>query len=101
MIGRGVFGNPWIFDEAKTKVSVRERLEAMLVLTELFVDVWEGAKSFELLKKHFQAYIAGFPGARELRAELMLVYDGQAVKDRVRSFLSAHAALAEQEILLK
>lgn len=101
MIGRGVFGNPWIFDEAKTKVSVRERLEAMLVLTELFVDVWEGAKSFELLKKHFQAYIAGFPGARELRAELMLVHDGQAVKDRVRSFLSAHAALAEQEILLK
>lgn len=90
MIGRGVFGNPWLFDEAKTSVTVRERLEAILVLTDIFVSTWGETKSFELLKKHFQAYIVGFPGARELRAALMLTHDGAAVKQCIENFLIAH-----------
>lgn len=95
MIGRGVFGNPWLFDEMKTSVTVRERLEAMLTLTELFVATWGETKSFELLKKHFQAYIAGFPGARELRAALMLTHDDTAVRSGIEQFLAEHPEQAE------
>lgn len=53
MLGRGVFGNPWLFDESKTKVTVRERLEATLQLSELFSLTWGETKSFEILKKTF------------------------------------------------
>ncbi len=98
MIGRGVFGNPWLFDETRTSMHVWERLEAMLALTELFETTWHGTKSFELLKKHFQAYVVGFAGARDLRAALMLTHDGNAVKQVIAHFLVAHPSVAEQEI---
>lgn len=100
MIGRGVFGNPWLFDETKTGVTVRERLEAMLALTELFVATWGETKSFELLKKHFQAYIVGFPGARELRAALMLTHDGMAVRSAIEQFLVEHPERVIETIAL-
>lgn len=100
MIGRGVFGNPWVFDEAKASVTVRERLEAILLLTEIFASTWGETKSFELLKKHFQAYIVGFPGARELRAELMLSHDGVAVKSVLGRFLETHDDIARETVSL-
>lgn len=96
MIGRGVFGNPWLFDETKTSVTVRERLEAMLALTDIFVTTWGETKSFELLKKHFQAYIVGFPGARELRAELMLVHDGERVRECIHAYLERYPEQVER-----
>ncbi len=100
MLGRAIFGNPWLFDETKVTATVRERLEALIVLTEIFEATWQGTKNFELLKKHFQAYVTGFPGARELRHELMLVHEGALVKTRIEDFLAAHTDLAEREILL-
>ncbi len=100
MIGRGVFGNPWVFDETKASVTVRERLEAILLLTEIFASTWGETKSFELLKKHFQAYIVGFPGARELRAELMLSHDGAAVKSVLGRFLETHDDIARETVPL-
>ena len=87
MIGRGIFGNPWLFDETKQTVTVRERLEATIMLTDLFEATWEGKKSFEILKKHFQAYIVGFPGARELRNELMLTHSAIEVQEKIDQFL--------------
>jgi nifR3 family TIM-barrel protein len=100
MFGRAIFGNPWLFDETRTSMSVRERLEAMLALTELFETTWCGTKSFELLKKHFQAYVVGFSGARDLRAALMQTHDGNAVKQVIAHFLAAHPSVAEKEVQL-
>lgn len=100
MIGRGVFGNPWVFDETKTSVTVRERLEAVLLLTEIFVSTWGETKNFELLKKHFQAYIVGFPGARELRAALMLSHDGVAVRTVIEQFLALDTGHSNEVIPL-
>ncbi len=91
MLGRGVFGNPWLFDEAKTRATVRERLEAIIVLTELFEVTWGKTKSFELLKKHFQAYVVGFSGAREMRAELMRTHDGREVREILMNFIAGHS----------
>lgn len=100
MIGRGVFGNPWLFDEDRTSVTVRERLEAILHLTELFEQTWQGTKSFEILKKHFQAYIIGFPGAKELRNELMLTHEAQSVRKLIEDFLVQHPDKAQIELSL-
>lgn len=100
MLGRGVFGNPWLFDETKTSVTVSERLEAIVELTELFVTTWSDTKSFEILKKHFQAYIVGFPGARELRNELMLTHSKNEVQKIMEKFEQKYPEIVEKTIEL-
>ncbi len=100
MIGRGIFGNPWLFDETKQTVTVRERLEATIMLTDLFEATWQGKKSFEILKKHFQAYIVGFPGARELRNELMLTHSASEVKVVVENFIQEQREVLKESIAL-
>jgi nifR3 family TIM-barrel protein len=67
MIGRGIFGNPWLFSEV-----IPTKDEKMRVLLE-HCRMYEktcGHKSFALMKKHFKAYVTGFKGAKELRIKL-------------------------------
>ena len=71
MFGRAIFGNPWLFtDRLPEDVSIRERLEAVRTLSRYFAEL-RPSKSFHLLKKHFKAFVHGWPGAGELRAHLM------------------------------
>ena len=73
MIGRGIFGSPWLFSSARDyrKVKLAEKLSVMLEHTLLFEKLFQGLKSFDVMKKHYKAYVVGFEGARELRAQLM------------------------------
>ena len=71
MIGRGIFGNPWLFDENKKEVTTEEKLRVMMEHTKLYEELFRGKKSFELMKKHYKAYVHGFPEAKELRVKLM------------------------------
>jgi nifR3 family TIM-barrel protein len=71
MIGRGIFGNPWLFDRTKTLIPISERMRAMLEHTRLFEKEFTGIKNFEVMKKHYKAYVNGFDGAKELRMKLM------------------------------
>ncbi len=71
MIGRGVFHNPFVFAETQTNRS-REELFAMLLRhVNLYEQTWGEDKSYNPLKRFYKIYIHGFPGAAELRAELM------------------------------
>lgn len=71
MIGRGVFGNPWVFaGRAYDDTSPAERLAALATLARYFEEITP-PKSFQILKKHIKAFANGFPGAAELRATLM------------------------------
>jgi nifR3 family TIM-barrel protein len=98
MLGRAVFGNPWLFNREKQSVTVRERLEAAVEHTELFQETWGNTKSFELMKKHYQAYVNHFPLAKELRIELMECHDAEAVGGIIHTFLEKHADVAEQSL---
>ncbi len=104
MIGRAIFGNPWLFDseraiisrakpihpflskifpsawvkklrgEAKytrSLVTTRDRLAMLAVHAKRFEELLGDVKHFSIMKKHFKAYVHGFPGAKELRVELM------------------------------
>jgi nifR3 family TIM-barrel protein len=73
MIGRGAFGKPWLFGDVKksTEISLEQRLNILLEHTKLFEQVLGGRKNFSVMKKHYKAYVNGFPGAVELRARLM------------------------------
>lgn len=97
MLGRAIFGNPWLFDEAK-EVTVGEKVRSALEHTRLFVDVWGETKSFELMKKHYQAYINHFPLAKELRVALMECHSVGEVEAVIAVFLREHPDIASETI---
>lgn len=71
MIGRGIFGNPWVFaGQVPGEADPMTRLQKLVELAHRFERL-KPAKSFHILKKHVKAFAIGFPKAAELRAELM------------------------------
>lgn len=71
MIGRGIFGNPWVFAGRKPHdTPLAEKLAALLELAYAFEQLTP-PKNFSILKKHIKAFITGFDGAADLRARLM------------------------------
>lgn len=113
MVGRGVFGNPWFFvglrkinskfsrvlgrgrtrgqTSSKTLINsaptIKEKLKVMVEHTKLFEKLLGKVKSFNLMKKHYKAYVNGFPGASELRVHLMNAKDSKEVEKIVKDFL--------------
>lgn len=83
MVGRGIFANPWFFNPNIdiAKVSLRERCNMLLRHMELFLEVWQDKKNFDILKKFFKAYLRDFEGANELRAELMLKKNPEEIRE--------------------
>lgn len=86
MLGRAIFGNPWLFDRSGKSVTVEEKLSALVEHTELYEATWGDAKSFDLMKKHYKAYANGFPGASNLRARLMECESARDVREEVDAF---------------
>lgn len=73
MIGRGVFHNPYVFDEsvdwtAKTK---REKLQLLKAHVDLFEATWGNTKHFATLKRFVKIYVGGFEASAALRDEMM------------------------------
>jgi len=88
MVGRGIFADPWFFNQAPREVPREERLALLWRHTELYVGTWGTARRFPILRKFFKIYCNGFPGAAELRARLMAAEDA----DQVRAVLDAAGA---------
>lgn len=115
MIGRALFGNPWFFNPAvqlpyqlralpthgvnretllsfettkKTTeiISLRDRLLVMVEHTKLFEELLP-QKNFSIMKKHYKAYVNGFPGAAELRHVLMEQNSAAEIEGVVHAFL--------------
>lgn len=89
MIGRGIFGNPWLFNLQKKleDITVADRLTIMIKHTELFIKLLGETKSFHIMRKHYKAYAHGFDGAKELRVELMKTEGLKEVEKIVQTFL--------------
>lgn len=90
MLGHTVFGNPWLFDSARDyeSISLKEKFEVMIEHTHLFEELLGNVKSFALMKKHYKAYMNGFPGAREIRMKLMGAENADEVERIAREFLN-------------
>lgn len=118
MVGRALFGNPWFFNPNKqlpikltalpTKgvnresiiiedvsdtnveyVTIPERLEVLIEHSKLFEELL-GFKNFSIMKKHYKAYVNGFPNAAQLRAELMELNSAKEVEIVVHDFLQQY-----------
>lgn len=106
MIGRAIFGTPWFFSGEKLPgkslggggqrehfgdkdflQEVSRRLLVAVEHTKLFEELLGDIKSFAIMKKHFKAYVEGFPGAKELRAELMEAASAAEVEEKISSWL--------------
>ena len=88
MIGRGIFGRPWMFS-GKPEPELAERLRIAVEHTKLFEDMLGDIKSFPIMKKHFKAYVEGFPGAKELRMQMMEASSSQEIGALVEDFIAA------------
>lgn len=85
MLGRGIFGNPWVFAGRKSEeLTLPERLGALVELAEAF-EALRPQKSFHILKKHIKAFVHGFDGAGELRARLMETESAEELKSVIGS----------------
>ncbi|MDQ5912300.1 MAG: tRNA-dihydrouridine synthase [Patescibacteria group bacterium] len=113
MLGRAIFGNPWLFrnlvadssvyvsDNAATAKgngapgpayvpTIEEKLNAMVEHTQIFETHLGDIKNFAIMKKHYKAYVNGFDGAKELRMELMEKVNTTAdVKEIIEEFLKS------------
>ncbi len=91
MIGRGIFGNPWLFNKDNHSPSDKEKIQALLehvlMYDEIFIQT--STKPFDVMKRHFKAYINGFDGAAELRADLYETKDTQQVQAVLTSYLGS------------
>jgi tRNA-dihydrouridine synthase len=137
MLGRAIFGNPWLFhpskrlpehisasetsslahrtseygshhdlflsgpalqEDALSKkqqieiITLDERFRVMIEHTKLFEELLP-FKNFAIMKKHYKAYVNGFPGAHELRSTLMEAKSSEEIERVVNTFLGAHSEL--------
>lgn len=94
MLGRAVFGNPWLFSGHIP--TVEEKLKVLVEHTKLFEELVQPkspvgqGKSFAVMKKHYKAYVNGFLGAKELRVKLMEAENAKEIEKIVNNFLISY-----------
>jgi len=93
MLGRAVFGNPWLFSKDGHIPTIEERLKTLVEHTKLFEELLGDYKNFAVMKKHYKAYVTGWDGARELRAQLMEVSNASEVEAVVSQFIHREGIL--------
>jgi len=88
MLGRAIFGNPWLWSNRKREdILLSERLGVLSKHCTLF-ETLVTHKSFAVMKKHFKAYVTDFDGAKELRMGLMQCNDAACVTHTINQFLA-------------
>ncbi len=88
MLGRAIFGNPWLFaNRDESPPSLGEKLRVLVEHTKLFEKLFSEIKSFAVMKKHYQAYVQDFAGAHDLRAKLMEAQTATEVEQIIEGFL--------------
>ena len=73
MLGRAIYGNPWLFSHSQEyeNVTREQKIQALFEHLVLFEELLGTTTNYATMKKHFKAYISGWEGAKELRVRLM------------------------------
>ncbi len=93
MIGRAIFGTPWLFAEDRgtnaeeTGKNTEYKLRVLVEHTKLFEEKLGDIKNFAIMKKHYKAYVHGFDGAKELRVELMECNNSKEIEEKINKFI--------------
>jgi tRNA-dihydrouridine synthase B len=109
MIGRGIFGKPWLFADLRERkeaflkgesfdvkeLSLEQRLRIAIEHTRSF-EKHLSFKNFAIMKKHFKAYITDFPKAAELRNRLFTANDGDEIEKVIEHFIETGEVMVEK-----
>lgn len=105
MLGRAIFGNPWLFaggdgddrmsmeGAERKEPSIRQKLQVLVEHVKLFGELLGEDKNFAVMKKHFKAYVEGFDGAKELRIRLLEAGEAEQVVAIIGDYLSGEKAI--------
>lgn len=101
MLGRAMFGNPWLFEGLQRfnlensdlrlnlgnprEHGLGEKLDSLIELAYEFEKITP-SKHFSILKKHIKAFVTGFAGAAELRAKLMEANSAAELESAIRVY---------------
>ena len=92
MIGRGIFENPFLFSGISiNEKTPEEKMQFLLDHMHLWQETWGTSKHFPALRKFFKVYANGFPGAQELRIQLMETETPEETEQVVAAFLQSLA----------
>ncbi len=97
----GVKNRYWLRNSVAQEISKEEKLRVLIEHCELFEELLSGnqpgGKSFAIMKKHFKAYIHGWPGAKELRMELMEATCAANVEKIInKSYSTSHSTFTKK-----
>ncbi|QQG37712.1 MAG: tRNA-dihydrouridine synthase [Candidatus Kaiserbacteria bacterium] len=97
MLGRAIFGTPWLFSHSQECENVPQRnIRALIEHLNLFEELLGDTTNYAVMKKHFKAYISGWAGAKDLRTLLMETESAAAAKE----LLLTELAVAELEAIV-
>ncbi|PIR82173.1 hypothetical protein COU20_03365 [Candidatus Kaiserbacteria bacterium CG10_big_fil_rev_8_21_14_0_10_59_10] len=77
MLGRAIYGNPWLYARRTSAPTPRERMEALAEHVRLFEEIMGQTTNYAVMKKHFKAYVHGWQAgdglqsAKDIRMRLM------------------------------
>jgi tRNA-dihydrouridine synthase len=86
MLGRAIFGNPWLFSSHVP--TAEEKLKVLIEHAKLFEEKFKGIKSFAIMKKHFKEYLKDL-NARDLRFKLMKTENAEEVEKIIKDYFYA------------
>jgi tRNA-dihydrouridine synthase len=107
LIGRGTFGNPWLFKDFKQKVisqlqngnntspkatgprDLHDLFSVMLEHAKLH-DHYKPEKAFVQMRKNLAWYISGIPGASNLRAQLVRSSSPNDIESIIENYKADH-----------
>ncbi|MCQ2418023.1 MAG: tRNA dihydrouridine synthase DusB [Oscillospiraceae bacterium] len=99
MVGRGTYGNPWIFEEIAKAVNqesftppdVENRLQEMLRHIRMILDCSDKTEQLAMreARKHALWYLRGYPGAAAFRARSASLESFADAERMVQDYLSA------------
>ncbi len=91
MLGRAIFGNPWLFASLHGKqkeITIEEKLLTLVEHSKLFMELLGDVRNFAIMKKHYKAYVHGFDGSKELRIALMETNSVEEVEKIVTDYIN-------------
>lgn len=97
MIGRGVFGNPWIFrrinhyletGEKLPDITMQEKLRIIKKHIELELEEKEELTAIREMRKHIAWYTKNMPNSSEFRNEINKIEDKDKLIEKVVGFFN-------------
>lgn len=86
MVGRGIFHNPWFFNQPQPVITTHDKIELLWHHVDLFTKTWGTERNFATLKRFFKIYTNAFKGAARLRAALMETNNAGEVRTVLDNF---------------